>query len=123
VKTIVNLEDDLPAVTAERAWAKAASITQISSPMSGGWTPNDRQVDQLLATLADPAKRPLYVHCKKGMDRTGVIVALHRVINEQWTPTAAAHERDAIGFNGWLFLLDRYYSRKAGEGRRHPQLD
>jgi protein tyrosine phosphatase (PTP) superfamily phosphohydrolase (DUF442 family) len=112
IKTILNLESDKQAVATERAWAKATSITQISSPMSGGWTPNDRQVDELLATLADPAKHPIYVHCKKGMDRTGVIVALHRVFNENWTPKAAARERDAIGFNGWLLLLDRYYLRK-----------
>ena len=89
--------------------------------MSGEWTPRDRQIDQLLAILADPAKRPIYVHCMKGMDRTGIIVALHRVYNEGWTPQAAERERDQHGFNRWLVMLDRYYDRKARSYRRHER--
>ncbi len=119
VKTIINLEDDMKEVALETTWAKAASITQISSPMSGEWTPDDHQVDTLLAALADPSRRPVYIHCMKGMDRTGIIVALHRVFNEGWTPRAAEHERDAHGFNGWLVMLDRYFERKARSHRRH----
>ena len=114
VKTILNLENDGAAITLEAKWAKAGSILQVSSPLSGEWTPNDAQVDRILALLADPSKRPIYIHCMKGMDRTGMIVALHRVYNEGWTRDRAEQERDAIGFNHWLGYLDRYYAWKAG---------
>lgn len=120
VKTIVNLENDTSAVASEKRWAAAASITEVSSPMSGTWTPDDHQVDGLLATLADRSNYPLYIHCKKGMDRTGVIVALHRVVNEGWTVAAAARERDLLGFNGWLVLLDRYYAHRAKHASHRP---
>lgn len=86
---------------------------QVSSPLSGEWSPNDAQVDRILELLADPSKRPIYIHCMKGMDRTGMIVALHRVYNEGWTSERAQQERDAIGFNHWLGYLDRYYAWKA----------
>src|SRR5262249_47508266 len=115
----INLEDDKQQIALELAWAKAAAITQISSPMSGQWTPDDHQVDTLLADLADTTKRPIYIHCMKGMDRTGIIVALHRVYNEGWPPKAATRERDQHGFNGWLVMLDRYYEHKARSYRRH----
>ena len=113
VKTIVNLEDDEDAIAAEAIWAKQSSITQISTPMSGFWTPRDAEVDRILKILADPAKRPIYIHCAKGMDRTGVIVALHRIYNEGWAASSALQERDAIGFNPQLSNLDRYYAWKA----------
>jgi len=113
VKTILNLEDDDEAIASERAWASAASITQVSMPLSGQWAPHDRQIDRALAAIADPSKRPIYVHCKKGMDRTGIVIALYRVRDEGWTPTAAERERDALGFNPWLVFLDRYYDRRA----------
>ncbi len=113
VKTILNLENDDIAIALESKWAKAASIVQISSPMSGSWTPNDAQVDRILAVLADPSKRPIYIHCMKGMDRTGVIVGLHRIYNEHWPLARAQAERDAIGFNPWLGHLDRYFAWKA----------
>ena len=118
IRTIINLENDDDAIGHERAWAQADAIAQISSPMSGAWTPDDRQVDRLLATLADPSRRPIYVHCMKGMDRTGIVIALHRVINEGWSPAAAERERDALGFNRWLVLLDRYFERKASSRPR-----
>jgi protein tyrosine/serine phosphatase len=113
VKTIINLENDDAAIANETAWAKSANVTEMSFPMSGERTPSDKQVDAILAVMKDPARRPIYVHCMKGMDRTGIIVALHRVINEHWTDERAEQERDAIGFNHWLVLLDRYYDRKA----------
>jgi protein tyrosine/serine phosphatase len=113
VKTIVNLENDDDAIANETKWATAAAIHEISSPMSGSWTPNEKQVDKILATLADKSLYPIYIHCKKGMDRTGVIVALHRVVNEGWAVAKAEHEMDDIGFNSWLVNLDRYYASKA----------
>lgn len=49
----------------------------------------------------------------KGMDRTGIVIALHRVYNERWTRARAEAERDALGFNPWLARLDAYYDSKA----------
>lgn len=120
VKTILNLENDGSAIALEAKWAKAASIAQVSSPLSGEWTPNDAQVDRILKLLADPSKRPIYIHCMKGMDRTGMIVALHRVYNEGWTRAHAEQERDALGFNHWLGYLDRYYAWKASRAITAP---
>lgn len=113
VKTIVNLENDDTAIANEQRWAKAAAVDVISIPMSGGFAPSDATVDRVLALLADPARRPVYVHCHKGMDRTGMVIALHRVAYDGWTIDAAERERDAIGFNHALFLLDGYFERRA----------
>ncbi|MBV8757595.1 MAG: tyrosine-protein phosphatase [Deltaproteobacteria bacterium] len=121
IKTIINLENDDEQIALEAKWAKAAAITQISSPMSGYYTPDDAQVDRILKLLADPTKRPVYIHCMKGMDRTGVVVALHRVYNEGWTRARAEEERDAIGFNHWLGNLDRYYGWKAVRYKPAPR--
>ena len=63
--------------------------------------PEDAKVDELLATLkaASANKKPAYVHCTKGRDRTGMLLALHRVINEGWKPQAAYDEAVAYGFD------------------------
>lgn len=113
VKTIINLENDSAAIANETAWAKQAHVTEMSFPMSGERMPSDKLVNDVLEVMKDPARQPIYVHCMKGMDRTGIIVALHRVINEHWTDERAEHERDKAGFNRWLGRLDAYYDRRA----------
>jgi protein tyrosine/serine phosphatase len=113
-KTIVNLEDDDDAVAVERRWATALALEQVASPMSGMSTPNDDQVNDLLMLLADQAKRPVLVHCKKGMDRTGLVIALHRVFNERWTAPIAMAEWNALGRNKLLLELDDYFHDKTG---------
>lgn len=117
VKTILNLENDNNEVALESVWAKSAGVTQISMPLSGFFYPEDEDVQKILQVLADPSKRPIYVHCKKGMDRTGIVIALHRVYNEGWTLARAEAERDALGFNPWLTRLDNYFDWKAARYR------
>jgi protein tyrosine/serine phosphatase len=114
VKTIINLEgDDHPAVEQERGWAAAHGLDFIWIPMIGTAEPVDSAVDQALEYLADENLRGVYVHCLKGMDRTGVIIALHRIYNERWPARKAYDEMEALGFNNLLITLKNYFKAKA----------
>lgn len=44
------------------------------------------------------AKRPLFIHCEDGRDRTGTMVALYRVAAEGWTIKQAYTEARTIGY-------------------------
>lgn len=44
---------------------------------------------------------PVYLHCLGGIDRTGVIVALHRVESEGWGPSCAYAEWTDYGYKGF----------------------
>lgn len=112
VRTIVNLENDAQVVTQERGWAESVGIAFVHAPMDGMRRPDDGQVNAVMTHLADPAQGPFFVHCLKGMDRTGAIVAVHRVANERWLPADAYDEMKAMGFNGLLFKLKDYVKEK-----------
>ncbi|MCA1829781.1 MAG: tyrosine-protein phosphatase [Myxococcales bacterium] len=114
VKTILDLEDTPSAIKTERGWAAGLHMTFISEPMSGFWTPDDREVNQIEAIIKDQSRRPIFVHCQHGQDRTGLIVGLYRVFTERWTPAAAYREMLAKGFHKVLFLLNHYYEEKTG---------
>jgi hypothetical protein len=65
--------------------------------------------DAVIAAIAEFRKTenfPLYVHCHLGKDRTGMIVAFHRVLNECWKPEDAESEWDGIE-GWWEHLLQR----------------
>jgi protein tyrosine/serine phosphatase len=110
VKTIVDLENDDGAITTERGWAQQAGINFISKPMNGLDTPDDSEVNQILADIN--SDQPVFVHCMQGKDRTGLIIALHRVFYEGWTPKAAHDETMALGFNSMLLAMNHYFEDK-----------
>ena len=114
VKTILDLEDTSSAIRTERGWVGKLGMTFISEPMSGFWTPDDAEVNQIEQIMADPARRPIFVHCQHGQDRTGLIVGLYRVQTEHWTPAAAYKEMLAKGFHKLLVFLNHFYEEKTG---------
>ena len=98
----------------ESGEVKGLGMTFISEPMSGFWAPNDAEVNQIEAIMGDHSRRPIFVHCQHGEDRTGLIVGLYRVESEHWSPAAAYHEMIAKGFHKILFFLNHYYEERTG---------
>src|SRR5439155_2906001 len=66
IRTVLNLEDDSGAVSKEKKAVAALGMGFISEPMSGFWTPNDKEVNQIEVIMADTSRRPLFVHCLHG---------------------------------------------------------
>ncbi len=50
--------------------------------------------------------KPLLVHCKHGSDRTGVVMAMYRIVFENWTKQNAINELK----NGGYGFHTRYYN-------------
>lgn len=114
VKTIVNLDDRADVNAAERAAAKAAGIREISLPMSGFWSPNDKEVTRAVRALERSSLRPTFVHCQHGQDRTGLVVGLYRVEAERWQPAHAYQEMKQLGFHPLLVFLNHYFEERTG---------
>lgn len=114
VRTILNLEDDAGAIDNERRILAKLGMAQVSMPMSGLSTPDNDQMTETLSILNEKRNYPVFVHCAKGMDRTGVVIALHRVFNQGWSARDAEDEMKALGFNTMLDALETYYEQKTG---------
>src|SRR5262249_61151456 len=63
-----------------------------------------RVIDDFLAVMDDPANRPVLLHCKAGLHRTGLLVAVYRMEYEGWSQQAAVRELKANGFG--VFACD-----------------
>lgn len=64
---------------------------------------------------------PIYFHCTLGSDRTGLIVALYRVHQLNWSPCFAFQEWKRDQFNTKLKDLDRYFWQSVA-GQRPAQI-
>ena len=107
VRTIVNLRYEPDLVKAEEAEATAAGIAYYNVPIRGLNKPTDAQVTQILGLIDDPAHRPVFVHCKRGSDRTGAIVACYRIARAEWTAERAIREAFDYG------MLQIEYAKRA----------
>lgn len=72
------------------------------------WHPEDEDMRRFLNLVRDPERRPVYVHCKRGADRTGVAVAVYRICVDGWTREEAVREMTSGGFHfapRWTHLV------------------
>lgn len=114
IKTVINLNNDEETMADELVWVKRLGLNLVSEPMSGFWAPSDQQVDEILAAMVNPHNQPVLLHCQHGEDRTGLLVGLHRVLHEQWTPERAYDEMLDRGFHTILMGLDDYFHTRTG---------
>jgi len=110
VRTIVNLRSEPALVKAEEAEARAAGLQYFSVPMHNLRAPTDEQIARVLGIIDDPHNAPVFVHCLRGSDRTGTIVACYRISHSQWTPKKAIQEAYDHGMT-WLEYAKRSFIR------------
>ena len=65
-------------------------------------------VRNALSVMTDPANQPVYVHCSRGVDRTGVVVAVYRMEVDGWSEAGAEAEMEAFGFHEVWFQLKKF---------------
>jgi len=107
VKTVVDLRrTDEHSTEAEAKAVAAAGLNYINVPMKGVVAPTDEQITKVLALL-DSAE-PVFVHCHRGVDRTGTVIACYRIAHDGWEPRRALNEAKSLGM-GWVQVgLKRY---------------
>ncbi|MFL5815807.1 MAG: fused DSP-PTPase phosphatase/NAD kinase-like protein [Bdellovibrionia bacterium] len=114
VKTILNIDNEAKPIAIERAWAQSLGIRFVSIPLSGFLAPSDQQMDQVFKVIHDPSNYPIFLHCKHGEDRTGLVVGLYRYYDEHWAAKAAYDEMLSHGFHKVLLGLNYYFKEKTG---------
>jgi tyrosine-protein phosphatase SIW14 len=114
IRTILDLEDNGRVVKDEVGWAAALGMKEIAAPIASRAQPDSSSVQLALDTLADSANMPIFVHCAKGQDRTGAIIALHRIFNQGWDAQDAKDDMEAHGYDNALLAMKEYFEKKAG---------
>lgn len=104
VRTIVDLRDRSGISSAERNQARAHRIRYHRIPLGTLRGPSRATMDRVLQILADPESGPVYVHCRRGSDRTGTVIACHRIANDGWTAEEAIGEAREYGMIKIEFL-------------------
>ncbi|MEX0713155.1 MAG: tyrosine-protein phosphatase [Pirellulales bacterium] len=109
IRTVLDLrKHNRFAVARERRALRARGIAHRHVPM-GYRQPSDQTLRQALAIISNPALQPVYVHCKQGRDRSGLVVGVFRVRHQGWTPSTAYREMERLGFRDEIAGLRRCF--------------
>jgi protein tyrosine phosphatase (PTP) superfamily phosphohydrolase (DUF442 family) len=68
------------------------------------FTPKAQQVAEFLRVACDPNNAPVFVHCHRGIDRTGMMCAAYRIVACGWSKEEAIDEmtNGPFGYDGWF---------------------
>ena len=102
IKLVIDLRP--PAehpVKAEEKAVRQAGMEYVNIPMKGIGVPDRDAVSKVLALMLSPAGGPVFVHCRRGADRTGTVVACYRIEHDHWTNQKALLEARSLGMS-WV---------------------
>jgi len=85
--------------------------------------PKDETFARFLALLRDNPGKKVFVHCRYGDDRTGMMIAAYRMAAEGWTPEEARKEMEEFGFHRFICPSLAPYEKNFPERvKRNPAL-
>jgi protein tyrosine/serine phosphatase len=74
--------------------------------------PKDPVFAQFLKLLRDNPNKKVFVHCRYGDDRTGMMIASYRMADEGWTPKEARKEMEKFGFHRMVCPSLEHYEKE-----------
>jgi tyrosine-protein phosphatase SIW14 len=108
IRTIVDLEPGKTRSRKEQNRAEALGMRYVNVPMSGLVTPSSDQIANALAALQTRSEGPVFVHCRRGKDRTGTVVACYRIAHDHWPNQKALSEARSLGMSSLERGMQRY---------------
>ena len=120
INTVINLRGASAQTRAEEAEARALGLNYFNIALPNWGRPQDARVRRILEIIAAPENGRVFIHCRSGVDRTGLIVAMYRMTNEGWNTNDALAEADRDGMRRTQFWMrdyaEDYGARKAKLG-------
>jgi len=112
VKTVVDLRAlNEHSVPHEKQIVEADGMRFVSIPMKGIGAPTQEQVSRALSVLEDSNSWPVFVHCRRGSDRTGTVLACYRISHDHWKNQKALEEAKAYGLSGFERAMRTFIER------------
>ena len=92
VHTVLDLRGAGGRSSKEAQEVRALGMKYVNIPLDGFLAPTPEQVSKIFAVLNDQAAGKIFVHCRRGADRTGTVLAMYRIEHDHWTNRKALNE-------------------------------
>lgn len=107
IKTVIDLRGG----TSENKVVQRAGMHYVRLPWNGFTAPAESQVKTVLSLLTDSSDWPIFVHCRRGADRTGTAIACYRIAHDHWSNQQALAEAKTFGMSSIEIAMQRFILR------------
>jgi protein tyrosine/serine phosphatase len=104
IRTVIDLRGE----SSEETAVQSAGMHYIRLPWREFKAPTDSQIEAMLALLNDSSEWPIFVHCRRGADRTGTAIACYRIAHDHWSNQQALAEAKTLGMSSLEIGMQRY---------------
>jgi protein tyrosine phosphatase (PTP) superfamily phosphohydrolase (DUF442 family) len=116
INTVVNLRGASTRTRSDEAEARSLGLHYFNVPLPVWGRPDEARVRRIIEVLTAPEGGRVFVHCKDGVDRTGMVIALYRILHEGWKTDDALVEAERRGMRRIQYWMRDYVE---DYGRRH----
>ena len=104
IKTVIDLRGE----RSEQEAVQRAGMRYIRLPWSGYKAPAESEIITVLGLLSDSSAWPVFVHCRRGADRTGTAIACYRIVHDHWTNQRALEEARSLGMSSLEIAMQHF---------------
>jgi tyrosine-protein phosphatase SIW14 len=122
VGIVVDLRENRTEVASEKRQVESLGMKSIGIPWSANHEPSSAQIVEFLDLVRANPDTKIFVHCRRGADRTGVMIAAYRIAAEHKPVADAVSEMRRYHYD-WFFRpqLKRYIESLPGWLQNDPQ--
>lgn len=98
-KLVIDLRESGQDTLREKQEVKQLGMTYVNLPFKPFSAPTPEQLKTVLFLLTNRGNNVVFVHCRRGKDRTGTVIACYRIQHDGWKNAQALEEAREFGMS------------------------
>jgi hypothetical protein len=122
IRTVVSLEDNPEVVAEEEKVCRSLNINFVNVPLSELFPPSPGELKQAVSVIRQNRNHGVYIHCRRGIDRTGYVIASFRMLVEKYAFETAYKECCDHGHSPLVYFFWKHSLKEISRKARQTEI-
>jgi hypothetical protein len=119
IRTVLSLENNPTVVAEEESVCHSLDLNFVNIPLSELAPPSPGDLNRAVRVIQQNRGHGVYIHCRRGIDRTGYVIASFRMLVEKYTFDAAYMECCDHGHSPLFYFLWKHALKEISREARN----